>query len=422
MNRLFYSSTWVLEHFRQGPLASHIDKFITILSNQRYAKGAGKLKIRLIADLNNWFEKYQFKIGDLNEKNINKYLKYRRRKGYVDRNDATTLQQFLKCLRDQEIIPAAIRVEVKESPLDRIENNYRKYLLQERGLSQATLINYLPIIRRFLSYRFGKKTILLNKIRVDDISRFILHYAKTMSRGRAKLMVTAIRSFLRHLRLIGEIETDLSASVPCVANWRLTGLPKSLSPKEVQRLLKSCNRSNPVGRRDYAILLLLARFGLRAGEIVAMTLDDINWKAGELMIRGKGLRRDLLPLPHDVGKALAAYLRTRHPGHLTRRVFICVHAPYKEITSSSTVCTIVSRALVRCDLHPDCKGAHLLRHSLANQMLQNDASLVEIGEILRHQSPHTTEIYTKVDLRALRILAQPWPIKENFYESTTQNT
>ncbi len=194
-----------------------------------------------------------------------------------------------------------------------------------------------------------------------------------------------------------------------MADWRLSELPKSLEPEKVEHLLQNCNQSTAIGKRDYAILLLLARLGLRAGEIVAMTLDDINWEAGVVTIRGKGSRRDQLPIPQDVGEALATYLRHGRPPCAARRVFIRARAPRRGFSGSTAIDDIVRRALKRAHLDPIRKGAHLLRHSLATKMLAQGARLAEIGEVLRHSTINTTQIYAKVNLAALRELAQPWP-------------
>jgi site-specific recombinase XerD len=223
-------------------------------------------------------------------------------------------------------------------------------------------------------------------------------------------MTTAFRSFFRFLFQKGELQVNLAASVPTVANWRLSTVPKYLTPKEVERLLQACNRRTAVGRRDYAILLLLARLGLRAGEVVALQLEDINWRAGEILVRGKGLLHDRMPLPPDVGRALTSYLRQDRPRCLTRRVFVCRKAPLRGFAGPSTLTTIVRRALDRANLHPEFKGAHLLRHSLATSMLRSGATMGEIGEVLRHRARNTTEIYAKVDFDGLRSLAHPWPM------------
>jgi site-specific recombinase XerD len=239
--------------------------------------------------------------------------------------------------------------------------------------------------------------------------RFILRYTETVSVKHAQLIVCSLRSFFRFLYQRGETAIDLSPSALTVANWRLSELPKFLEPEQVKRLLQSCNQDTLIGRRDYVILLLLARLGLRAGDVVHMTLDDIDWEAGELIVRGKSHRQDRLPLPQDVGEALVRYLSHGRPRCSSRRVFIRIKAPHKGFSSSVAICNIVRRALLRVNLNPAFKGSHLMRHSLATQMLRGGASLGEIGKLLRHQRLNTTQIYAKVDLKALRALAQPWP-------------
>jgi integrase/recombinase XerD len=270
------------------------------------------------------------------------------------------------------------------------------------------LINYLPFVRCFLIEQFGSNALRLGELRPIDIHRFIHRRAKTMGRCRAQLMVTALRSFLRFLQQRGAIATDLAGAVPGVANWRLSHLPKSLPPDQVEQMLASCDRRTPAGQRDYAILLLLARLGLRAGEAVAMTLDDLDWERGEIVVRGKGQRLTRLPLPADVGAALVDYLRYVRPSCSTRRVFVRLSAPLRGFVDSTAICDIVRRALKRAGLDPEFKGAHLLRHSLATNLLRQGASLVEIGQLLRHSQPNTTQIYAKVDIAALRAIALPW--------------
>jgi site-specific recombinase XerD len=223
-------------------------------------------------------------------------------------------------------------------------------------------------------------------------------------------MTTAFRSFFRYLFQKGELQPNLAAAVLTVADWRLAAVPKYLTPKQVKQVLKACNRRTATGRRDYAILLLLARLGLRASEVVALRLEDINWRAGEIIVRGKGLFHDRMPLPPDVGQALASYLRQDRPRCRTRRVFICVRAPHRGFAGASTLTTIVRRALARANLQLTFKGAHLFRHSLATSMLHSGATMGEIGEVLRHRLPNTIEIYAKVDFEGLRSLAHPWPI------------
>jgi integrase len=220
-----------------------------------------------------------------------------------------------------------------------------------------------------------------------------------------------MRSFLRFLYRYGETKCDLSAAVPTVPAWRLSEVPKYIKPQEVEALLESCDRTTSVGRRNYAILLLIAYLGLRAGEVIALELDDINWRAAELTIRGKGQFYDRLPLPQNVGEALVTYLKNDRPKCSTRRVFIRLRAPYQGFKDSTTVSTIVRRTVERSGLNTPSKGAHLLRHSLATGMLRKGASMAEIGELLRHRSPNSTEIYAKVDIEGLRSIVRIWPEK-----------
>lgn len=222
-------------------------------------------------------------------------------------------------------------------------------------------------------------------------------------------MTTAMRSFLQYARYRDYIRADLAACVPCVADWSSASIPKSLPLKHVKGVLASCNRKTAIGRRDYAILLLLARLGVRAGEVVSLELEDIDWEAGYLTVRGKGDRSAQLPLPADVGKAIAAYLKNGRPRSKSRCVFLRGHAPAFSFKSSQAVSTLVRHALARAGIKCPRKGAHQFRHTLATEMLRQGASLAEIGELLRHRHPQTTSIYAKVDLPSLRTLALPWP-------------
>lgn len=225
-------------------------------------------------------------------------------------------------------------------------------------------------------------------------------------------MVTAMRSFFRFLFRYAETERDFSAVVPTVPTWKLAEIPKYLKPDELQSLLEACDRTTPVGRRDYSILLLLARLGLRAGEVVTLELDDINWRAAELTIRGKGQFRDCLPLPQEVGKSLAIYLQNDRPICPTRRVFIRMRAPCRGFKNSTTISTIVRRAVERSGLDTPSKGAHLLRYSLATEMLRQGASMTEIGELLRHRSSTTyldfLRIIYRLEILTLHLNHSTW--------------
>jgi site-specific recombinase XerD len=400
--------TGISQYPHLSPLDNSIPDFTSLLSSQGFTPASLRSKAQIVHNFSLWIGKRQIKVCELDERTIDSFFKQHPRPGYVRRGDFSTLCSLLKWLREIQVVKALLP-EDDNSELHSIECNFSRHLEQERGLSQATLHNYLPVIRCFLTERFGSDDVVLNEIDASDVTQFVLRYARTMGCRRAQLMTSALRGFFRFLYFRGDIASDLASSVPTVADWKMSELPKSLKPEEVERLLQNCDRCTAIDQRDYAVLILLARLGLRAGEVVAMTLDDINWEAGLVTIRGKGARHDQLPIPQDVGEALATYLRHGRPPCATRRVFIRARAPRRGFSSSVAIADIVRRALTRAGLDPMRKGAHLLRHSLATKMLQRGACLSEIGEILRHSTQNTTEIYTKVDLVALSALAQPWP-------------
>jgi site-specific recombinase XerD len=401
----FYVFPSTRERLRFGPLGPHIDAFAHRLAQRGYTRSTATHKIRAVAALSDWLERKQRGVEDLDEQLVSEFLKYRRHRGLAQYEAPPALRDLLNHLRDAGIIGSAPARE--ESPLHAVERRFAQYLIQERGLAKPTIDNYLSIVHTFLSERCGDTPKGLDELTLRDITGFITRHANRLSLRRVQLVTTTLRSFFRFLYERGEIPTDLASSVPTVANWRMAELPKFLEAEDIERLLGSCNRSAFTGRRDYAVLLLLARLGLRAGEVVHMQLDDLDWERGELTVRGKSLRHDRLPIPKDVGEALAAYLCHR-PRCSSRRVFLRINAPRQGFTSSVAIGDIVRRASIRAGLHPARKKTHLLRHALAVRMLRGGASLAEIGEILRHELPSTTEIYAKVDVAALRALALPW--------------
>jgi site-specific recombinase XerD len=317
------------------------------------------------------------------------------------------LHRFLTMLR--EIGVTAAKPPESRNCQQRFIDEYRCYLVQERGLAKASLLNYVPFAEQLLTDRFSESALNLSELTAQDVTKFLQDRARQLCPGRAKLLETALRSFLRYLRHQGQISVDLAGCVPSVAAWSLSTVPKFLPAGTVQQILDHCDRNTPEGKRNYAVLLLLARLGLRACEIVALSLNDIDWDNGRITIRGKGGRWAQLPLPVDVGEAIAIYLQSGRPRCVCRQVFIRHRAPLRGFAHSITVSTIVRRALIRARIDSVRKGAHLFRHTLATDLLRNGASLDEIGELLRHRSPNTTALYAKVDLTALRTLALPWP-------------
>jgi site-specific recombinase XerD len=414
MQRLFVGSE-IERALRAGPLGTHVDDFVGELASIGYAPKTIRVKVLVLAMIGRWLRRRGLGAHDLSGERAPNFLGWYRRlyRAYgPPRHDEarTTFLQLLSFLRGAGI-PRRIR-PTGAWPNDNaatILERYAKYLREERGLAPKTLIRNLPLVDRFLTNRFRGRAVRVAALKPDDITSFVLRRARSASASEARHDVIALRSFLRFLFLLGEIPTDLTPSLPAVPNRRQATIPKFISPRDVRRLLGSCRARQTDGGRDYAVLVLLARLGLRAGEIVAMTLDDIDWSAGELLVHGKGRRHDRVPLPVDVGEALAGYIRDGRPRCDSRRVFLCLNAPRRGLTQSA-VTMLVKCAIERAGLRTPTKGAHLLRHSLATDLLRRGASLKEVGELLRHRHFDTTSLYAKVDLRSLRHVAAPWPV------------
>jgi len=391
-----------------GPLASHVEAFGAQLLHQGYAQSTVRAKCDLLADLSCWLERRGLPLAGLDESRLTQFLATRRQRSKTRRGDRATGRQLLERLRELEEIAAAVQ-SIDRTPVACLTREFEEFLHAERGLASSTVSDYSHMARDFLEDRFGGQALQLGRLRPQDLHGFVLREIRRVSRSCGKRTVAGLRSFLRFLLQRGVIQTDLARTLPGVATWRLSHLPKTLPPEQVEQLLGSCDRSTPTGKRDYAILLLLARLGLRGGEVLAMTLEDLDWERSEIVVRGKSQRLERLPLSAEVGAALACYLCDVRPARATRRVFIRMKAPLHGLAGPSAISCIVRRALRRAGLNPELKGAHLLRHSLATNLLRRGASLGEIGQLLRHRQPTTTQIYAKVDIAALRGIALPWP-------------
>jgi site-specific recombinase XerD len=406
----FLADPVVIERRRAGILGPCLDSFIAASSELGYARTTVREQLRVLGDLEQWLKRRQLRLVAVNEQVLKQFLARRRRQGRLRRSAPRTVHQFLEHLRGKGVVRFP-EPSVDKSPLATLGKRYADYLQKERGVGPGTVARYGSYLQDFLRECFGRGPIRLRELVADDVSDFVLRHTRGGSPRTAQLMVAAVRSFCRFLFRSGQTARDLAGAIPTLRAWRLAEVPRYLEADDVERVIQACDRSTSVGRRDYAILLLLARLGLRAGEVIALELDDIDWRAGSLLVRGKGRYRDFLPLPPDVGQAIAIYLRQDRPPCTTRRVFIRNRAPHRGFGHPSSRSTIVCRALRRAGLQPSHTGAHLLRHSLATGMLRRGASLAEIGQILRHRVPNTTEIYAKVDLQGLRSLALPWPKK-----------
>jgi site-specific recombinase XerD len=389
-----------------GPLEPYAHGFAAELSRQGYTPVSSAFQLQLMAHLSRWLAKEGLECGGLTPAVVEAFLTGRRAIGYTNYCSPKALSPLLKYLRGLDVLPPP-SPDVPQTPAEALLEGYWHYLTVERGLATSTIRGYVDMVRPFLVGRATIDGLGLKHLTPGDVTAFVLAECPRRSRGSAKLIVTALRSLLGYLHVSGVLEKSLQAAVPSVAGWRLTGLPRALEIGQVRRLLRSCDRRTMVGRRDFAILTVLARLGLRAGEAAGLELDDIDWRAGEVVIRGKGNRQEGLPLPTDVGEAIAAYLRRGRPHSAQgRQVFLRVRAPHRRL-SSSGVTQVVAAAGRRAGLGK--LGAHRLRHTAATELLRAGAPLVEVGQVLRHRRLLTTAIYAKVDRESLRILARTWP-------------
>ncbi|MFQ5426453.1 MAG: site-specific integrase [Gaiellales bacterium] len=389
-----------------GPLQPYAPGFTAELERVGYTPLGAVLQLRLFAGLGRWLAAERMEPDALDPAQVDRFLAARRAAGHTRYASARAMQPPLGYLRRLGVVPEATDPE-PDAPLDRLLERYRRFLTVDRGLAPTTARGYLAAVRPFLAGRVTPTGLDLAELTAADITAFVVARCPGQAHGSARLTVTALRSLLGFLHVEGLLPRSLAASVPRVASWRLASLPRGLTTPEVERLLASCDRSRTSGRRDFAILTLLVRLGLRAGEVAGLGLDDIDWRAGELVVSGKGERVERLPLPADVGEAIVEYLRHARPATAQdRSVSVRVKAPHRAL-SSTGVSQVVADAARRAGL--GVVHAHRLRHTAATEMLRAGGSLAEIGGVLRHRRAYTTAIYAKVDHEALRALARPWP-------------
>jgi integrase/recombinase XerD len=399
----------VLARPLEGPLSTYIPGFAQWTREQGYAFPTRRWKVHLVACFSRWLRQQAISTRCISSERVTRYLRSRARNVKVRGDDAFTVQQFLDFLRRHGVVPAEKIAPPRLSPVEQAVHAFERYLRDERMLTEVTIVYYVAFVRSFLADRFGDGPVRLSRLCASDVVRFVQHLAPRLHLKRAKLLTTALRSFLHYARYLGQVTCDLAAAVPTVANWSMPSIPRAIPADAVRRLLASINRRTVTGRRDYAILLMLARLGLRASEVVRLELEDIDWNVGSITLQGKGDQHSVLPLPADVGSAITAYLRHGRPQSGSRRVFLRAKAPVRGFLGSQAIASLVRHNLARAGIQAPTNGAHQFRHALATEMLRHGASLAEIGEVLRHHSPETTKIYTKVDLDSLRALALPWP-------------
>jgi integrase/recombinase XerD len=391
----------------RGPLAPYAAGFVVELVRRGYRPRSVSGQLELMAHLSRWLGEQGVEPGGLTPETAGRFLAVRR-ESVVSLRSWRALGPLVVCLRGLGVVPEP--VVSRDTPVERLLVDYRDYLLRERGLTAGSAAHWERVARLFLAERWEPLDDALRQLTTGEVTGFVVARCAPgrCSGSAAKTLTGGLRSLLRYLHVAGFTAIPLAQAVPRAAGWRLSALPHGLETEQVARLLESCDRGTAIGRRDLAILSLLARLGLRCCEVSGLCLDDIDWRTGEVTIRGKGSATERLPLPHDVGQALAAYLRDGRPASAGfREVFVTAKAPRRPL-SPTGVTHVVGCACKREGMEP--VGAHRLRHTLAGDLLRAGAPLAQIAPILRHASVATTAIYAKVDRDALRALARPWPL------------
>lgn len=396
----------VLRSVVGGPLEPHIVGFAEELLRRGYSWTSAAQHVCFLAHLDRWMTAEGVGLDGLSGPVIERYLGQRRAAGYREYRSVKALRPLLDFLAPSGVLPVSPVVVL--DPVEELLARYREYLIGERGLTSETARGYVYFVRPFVMTRLTDGVLDLVGLTAGDVTGFILSACPGRAVGSANLIVCGLRSLLGWLHLSEQVPVSLVGAVPSVAGWRLSSLPKGLEPAELVRLLGSCDRRTRMGRRDYAIMLLLSRLGLRAGEVARLGLEDIDWRHGEISVLGKGNRSERLPLPAEVGAAITAYLRRGRPiTALGRSVFVRVPAPHQGLTTGGVTQVVVDAAR-RAGLPQ--MHAHRLRHTAATAMLAAGSPLSEVGQVLRHRSMLSTAIYAKVDRNALAVLARPWPV------------
>jgi len=388
-----------------GPLAPYVSGLAAELESLGYATTSAVIQLQVAAHLSRWLAAEHLGPADLNDPVIERFLVARRR-SHTNHYSRQSLVPMLGYLRRIGVTPPE-SAPTPPSAADPVLTRFRRYLLVERSLTEPVAEAYSHWVAPFVEHLAGRaQAVELGPVTAIDVTGFLTAYLPGLSRKSAQMTACSLRSFLRFLHSQGMVEVSLADTVPAVAFRRLSGLPRALTPGQVQALLGACDRSTPVGRRDFAVITVLYRLALRSGEACALLLDDVDWVGGSLTVHGKGNRIDQLPVPVDVGQALVDYLRNGRPDTTARTVFVRAVAPFTMMANSGISC-IVARAARRAGL--GTIHAHRLRHTAATRTLNAGASLEEVAHMLRHASPATTAIYAKTDMNRLASLERPWP-------------
>ena len=404
----YSSRSWLYQRLRSSPHAEYVELYAARLVKDGLSRQSTWRSLNLFGDLMEWITSSGAMPTGLDEHVVEQYLRHRAGRLSIQPGDRAALKRLLAVLREAGVIAAAVPPPL--SPHDQIFEAFSLYLQRERGLAPKSIVRHLPVVRLFLREVCPAGVSDLDKIGQEDVTRYIERHARDGSADSGKAMCWALRAFLRYLHHKGLNPLALAGCVPSIRRWKLASLPTYLSAAQVQKALDGCDRATAMGRRDHAILMMLAKLGMRAGEVAALTLDDIDWRSGEMLLCAKGRRRARLPIPPDVGAAVVAYLRDGRPVSSCRRLFLRMIAPHAGFASGCSITMIAKTALERAGIRGYAhQGAHLFRHSLATELLRSGATLSQIGQLLRHESHDSTRIYAKVDVEALRTLSLPWP-------------
>lgn len=386
-----------------GPLAPHVGVFQERLERCGYAPWTMVVQYRLMAHLSRWLHEQGLGAGDLTSDRVEGFLAAQRSGGYGHACTIKGLEQLLAALRGAGLAPPP-GVVVPGSPRERLLAGFGGFLVAERGLADGTAAAYVARADRFLGWAAPDGD--MSALTAADVSGAVLRESRSVSVGAVQFFVSALRAFLRFALLEGLVDADLAPAALAVTGRRRDGLPRGIGAGAAEQVLAACDRGTPMGRRDYAVVMALLRLGLRSCEVAGLLLDDIDWRAGQVAVTGKGRSRELLPLPVEVGEAIAEHLRDGRPPAAGREVFLRGPAPIGPLGRGG-VASILRRACVRAGVPP--VGPHRLRHALATGMVNAGVGLPAIAAVLRHRDLTSTAIYARVDVAALRPVARPWP-------------
>ena len=388
---------------KPGPLGPFVEGYRAWLLGRGYSPSAVIRSLIALGHLGRWMEREALAVDQLTAAVVSAFLaEYRSDRG---RLPTASVWPLLEYLRAVAAVPPEPRGVVE--PVEQLVGEYREWLLGERGLAPVTVRGSEQLAHRFLTERVSTGDPRgVRGVTAAEVNDFLVRECARLSIGSAGCFTYRLRSLLRYLAVRGLADPGLALAVPRVARWRDAAIPRFPTRPQIDRLFASCDRDSATGARDYAVLLLLARLGLRAVEVSRLRLDDFDWRAGEVTVDGKAHRRDRLPLPSDVGEAIVAHLKHRGRQRGEPRVFLTVHAPIRPLDPSG-VRTIVRNACRRAGIEP--VPAHSLRRGLASDLLREGASMIDIGQVLRHNQLESTAIYAKVDLHRLCLAAAPWP-------------